>query len=51
YDPVQVDPEGGVKPGTKFQDLPDDWRCPICGQRRIYLKKSSQKSANFRRGR
>jgi len=31
YDPVQGDPEGGVKPGTRFQDLPDDWRCPVCG--------------------
>ncbi|MFO7911998.1 MAG: rubredoxin [Desulfotignum sp.] len=21
----------GIKPGTAFEDLPDDWTCPICG--------------------
>jgi superoxide reductase len=25
------DPESGVNPGTPFEDLPDDWECPICG--------------------
>ncbi len=31
YDPAKGDPEHGVTPGTSFQDLPDDWTCPICG--------------------
>ncbi len=31
YDPSKGDPEGGVKPGTAFEDLPDDWVCPDCG--------------------
>ena len=31
YDPVNGDPENGIKPGTAFEDLPDDWTCPICG--------------------
>lgn len=31
YDPEKGDPENGVDPGTKFEDLPDDWVCPICG--------------------
>lgn len=31
YDPEQGDPDNGVDPGTKFDDLPDDWECPICG--------------------
>ena len=31
YDPAQGDPESGVKPGTPFEKLPDDWVCPICG--------------------
>ena len=31
YDPVEGDPEGGIEPGTKFEDLPDDWTCPVCG--------------------
>lgn len=30
YDPAIGDPEGGVKPGTAFEDLPDSWTCPIC---------------------
>ncbi len=31
YDPEQGDPDNGVEPGTKFEDVPDDWTCPICG--------------------
>ncbi len=31
YNPENGDPEGGVEPGTSFEDLPDDWTCPICG--------------------
>jgi len=31
YDPDEGDPESGVKPGTSFEELPDDWVCPICG--------------------
>lgn len=31
YDPTLGDPYGDVEPGTAFQDLPDDWVCPVCG--------------------
>ena len=31
YDPAQGDPEGGVAPGTPFEQVPDDWTCPECG--------------------
>lgn len=31
YDPEKGDPDGGIEPGTKFEDLPDDWVCPECG--------------------
>ena len=31
YDPAVGDPENGIPPGTPFEDLPDDWECPICG--------------------
>ncbi len=31
YDPQEGDPDGGIKPGTKFEDLPDNWVCPVCG--------------------
>lgn len=30
YDPAEGDPENGVEPGTAFEDVPDDWQCPIC---------------------
>ena len=31
YDPEVGDPCGGIAPGTPFEDIPDDWVCPICG--------------------
>ncbi len=31
YDPAVGDPDGGIKPGTSFEDIPDDWTCPVCG--------------------
>jgi flavin reductase (DIM6/NTAB) family NADH-FMN oxidoreductase RutF/rubredoxin len=31
YDPEQGDPDSGIAPGTAFEDLPDDWVCPVCG--------------------
>jgi len=31
YNPEQGDPDNGVDPGTKWEDVPDDWECPVCG--------------------
>lgn len=31
YDPDLGDPDSGIKPGTLFDDIPDDWVCPVCG--------------------
>lgn len=31
YDPAIGDPDNGVAAGTKFQDISDDWVCPVCG--------------------
>ena len=31
YDPVIGDPDGGIEPNTPFEDIPDDWVCPVCG--------------------
>ena len=39
YDPEKGDPDGGVEPGTKFEDLPDDWVCPVCGARKDQFKR------------
>ena len=30
YDPQDGDPDGGIAPGTAFEDIPEDWVCPIC---------------------
>ncbi len=34
YDPADGDPDGGIPPGTAFEDIPDDWFCPVCGARK-----------------
>jgi rubredoxin len=31
YDPAAGDPDNGVPPGTSFEELPEDWLCPLCG--------------------
>ena len=31
YDPAAGDPDAGVNPGTAFEDIPQDWVCPVCG--------------------
>ncbi len=31
YDPALGDPDNGVAPGTVWEDVPEDWVCPICG--------------------
>ncbi len=32
YDPEAGDPENGIAPGTSFDDLPEGWICPVCGE-------------------
>jgi len=39
YDPAVGDPEHGVPAGTRFEDLPDDWVCPVCGTEKIDFAK------------
>lgn len=31
YDEAKGDPDGGLPPGTRYDDIPDDWACPLCG--------------------
>ena len=31
YDPAKGDPDNGVEPNTQFEDIPEDWMCPLCG--------------------
>ena len=30
-------PSDGIAPGTKFEDIPDDWHCPVCGLTKDYF--------------
>ena len=32
YDEALGDPDSGIAQGTRWEDLPDDWYCPDCGQ-------------------
>lgn len=31
YDPAVGDPDNGIEPETPFDELPEDWVCPLCG--------------------
>lgn len=31
YDEATGDPDNGIAPGTKWEDIPDDFTCPLCG--------------------
>ena len=31
YDPAVGDPDGGIPPGTLFEEIPEEWFCPVCG--------------------
>jgi rubredoxin len=40
YDPAVGDPDGGIKPGTPFAAIPDDWVCPMCGADKTQFEKA-----------
>ncbi|WP_159517122.1 flavin reductase [Sunxiuqinia indica] len=40
YDPEVGDPTMGIEPGTPFEDLPEDYKCPICNAPKDYFKKA-----------
>ena len=39
YIPGDGDPGQGILPGTAFEDLPDEWVCPLCGAKKESFKK------------
>lgn len=47
YDPAKGDPDSGIKPGTAFEDLPDDWACPVCGSSKDKFRPIDQ-TINFK---
>jgi rubredoxin len=38
YDEAQGDSDSGIAPGTRWEDIPDDWSCPICGAPKNFFK-------------
>ena len=40
YDPATGDPDHGIPPGTAFEDIPDDWVCPLCGASKDAFEKA-----------
>jgi rubredoxin len=40
YNPEDGDPDNGIAPGTRFEDLPDDWACPVCGATKDQFEKA-----------
>lgn len=39
YDPAVGDPDGGIAAGTPFEQIPDDWKCPVCGAAKSEFEK------------
>ncbi|MBW1993668.1 MAG: rubredoxin, partial [Deltaproteobacteria bacterium] len=37
----QGDPDNGVAPGTKWEDVPENWECPVCGASKDDFEKES----------
>jgi rubredoxin len=42
YDPENGDPENNVPTGTKFEDIPEDWVCPVCGASKDEFEKENE---------
>lgn len=38
YDPKVGDLENGIVPGIDFEDLPEDWICPVCGEGKYFFE-------------
>ena len=49
YDPDRGDKRHKIPAGTKFEDLPDDWRCPVCGARAEDTAAGSNQSFDMER--
>lgn len=47
YESANGDPDFPILPGTKFQDTPDDYRCPLCGAPKEKFRSSAKTIAGF----
>ena len=46
YDPTVGDPDNGIAPGTEFDELPEDWVCPLCGATKEDFEKVVEEEAD-----
>ena len=42
YDEAKGIPEAGIAPGTKWKDLPEDWKCPLCGADKSQFREKAE---------
>ena len=42
YDPAVGDPDGGIAPGTAFEEIPEDWVCPVGGAGRDHAEEGAE---------
>lgn len=42
YNPAKGDRKGKIPAGTRFEDLPEEWRCPVCGASKKAFKPMSE---------
>ena len=47
YDPEVGDSSKGIAAGTAFEDLPADWRCPVCGAPKSAFKPIDQRAMQY----
>jgi rubredoxin len=45
YDPAAGDPDNGVPAGTAWEDVPDDWVCPVCGVGKDMFEEAGDEAA------
>ena len=38
YDEAEGAPDDGIAPGTRWEDVPDDWICPECAARKVDIE-------------
>jgi rubredoxin len=48
YDPEEGEPSDGIEPGISFNDLPDDYICPVCGAGKNELQDNPGRPIDYR---
>ncbi|MCB2292502.1 rubredoxin [Clostridium algoriphilum] len=50
YDPAIEDPDDETEPGTSFDDIRNDWVCPVCGAAKSKFMKISRSTKRYIKG-